>query len=750
MLFSKKIIEYKYDIIAYLLVSISILLVTFYISSSYWKLRINAYEKELQDVGVHYVSNINSGLNKYLAAADMMTLSFIRNVDNDNFLSDTKTMLKTTMAKYPNVKLVNLVLNAANVKFYDVFVDDSTQLYQLSMTQKDNNALNVQSQYENEDSDLKRKISSLTHKRQTQVLQAENIMINNKFSTVYPVVSVMYKGNFFLGYVVLYVDANLNKNNSEFDDYEIFAFSKSDKLASSNVGTALLGDKMSKVCKSCKSDYTEAYSMVANDKILTVCFNHGFNNNKTEWNVCVRGNISLLKLKNKILTIWGLGIACIMIAVLSIYLITRKYRQLWARTNLAIDKLVRGDIGIEELSDLSSKEQKTLKNSIAEVDTTFRTIISNNNKILSGNLQDIQPINKFNKKINNSHTQLYDKFIEINSELIDRNNELKEIKQIDKNLDIISELIQKNNSDVELMVDKFIQKIVNLLDFEMGAVFFKTNRNNVVYLEQAVSYAYNENKKNKLRFELGDSLVGACATEKRVVLLRKIPKNYLKIISGLGDAPPKNILLVPLLFENETLGVIELGSLHDIDDKTIKFVEKVAADIAVVLSLTQDNARNQRQVIRHKNESKILLAQNKTIKEQLKELQSIHDETIRNEAILKSRLNSISSVVILAEYNPDGILIDTNFKFNNTFLYSRAEIINQSVEKLIAKKDKNKVDEILHNIKQDKSYESVIYMRDKKSIEHKVYSIYSPILDEKGNIKSILFFGVRISDLDIR
>src|SRR5207237_1136395 len=75
------------------------------------------------------------------------------------------------------------------------------------------------------------------------------------------------------------------------------------------------------------------------------------------------------------------------------------------------------------------------------------------------------------------------------------------------------------------------------------------------------SYGYKARKAVSNRFKFGESLVGQAALEKSPILLSEAPTDYIKISSGLGEAAPVNIIVLPILLEEQVLGVIELASL---------------------------------------------------------------------------------------------------------------------------------------------------------------------------------------------
>src|SRR5262249_4771108 len=76
--------------------------------------------------------------------------------------------------------------------------------------------------------------------------------------------------------------------------------------------------------------------------------------------------------------------------------------------------------------------------------------------------------------------------------------------------------------------------------------------------------SYGPKGKNEVgkQFALGEGLVGQCALEKQKILLTNVPPNYIRISSGLGEAPPQNIIVLPVVFEGHVRGVLELASFE--------------------------------------------------------------------------------------------------------------------------------------------------------------------------------------------
>ena len=80
------------------------------------------------------------------------------------------------------------------------------------------------------------------------------------------------------------------------------------------------------------------------------------------------------------------------------------------------------------------------------------------------------------------------------------------------------------------------------------------------------TYAYRERKGLRNEFRVGEGLVGQCAFEKDRILIGDVPGDYVRISSGLGEAVPLNIVVLPVIFEGQVKAVIELASFHHFKD----------------------------------------------------------------------------------------------------------------------------------------------------------------------------------------
>src|SRR5947208_2556027 len=95
------------------------------------------------------------------------------------------------------------------------------------------------------------------------------------------------------------------------------------------------------------------------------------------------------------------------------------------------------------------------------------------------------------------------------------------------------------------------------------------------------------------RLELGEGLVGQCAVDKEKILLSNVPIDYIRISSGLGAAPPQNILVLPVIFEGQVKGVLELASFARFSPTHEAFLDQLTESIGIVINTIEANTRTE-------------------------------------------------------------------------------------------------------------------------------------------------------------
>ena len=138
--------------------------------------------------------------------------------------------------------------------------------------------------------------------------------------------------------------------------------------------------------------------------------------------------------------------------------------------------------------------------------------------------------------------------------------------------------------EINTLSSRIITYICRYLNMQIGRFYVKTDSNTFKVFG---SYSYNSSEGSPDEFNIGEGLVGQAALEDKIVLVQDVPADYMKIISGLGEAVPKNILIAPCMYHEEIECIIELGSFNQFTDVQLKFIEQVSENIATSINLTK-------------------------------------------------------------------------------------------------------------------------------------------------------------------
>ncbi|WHY65099.1 response regulator [Neobacillus sp. SuZ13] len=137
--------------------------------------------------------------------------------------------------------------------------------------------------------------------------------------------------------------------------------------------------------------------------------------------------------------------------------------------------------------------------------------------------------------------------------------------------------------NVSMLAQLLITKLVPMVGATCGVFYVKEVEEREQYLRKISAYASLDNK-DYMRFRFGEGLIGQCALEKRSILLTNVPDHYVKIGSGTGVGSPKNIIILPIQFENDVLAVIEIASFESFCPLQVKLLEAVTNNIGIKIN----------------------------------------------------------------------------------------------------------------------------------------------------------------------
>jgi signal transduction histidine kinase/CheY-like chemotaxis protein/HAMP domain-containing protein len=228
------------------------------------------------------------------------------------------------------------------------------------------------------------------------------------------------------------------------------------------------------------------------------------------------------------------------------------------------------------------------------------------------------------------------------SNLRDTTRTNQEQTWLKSNLARFSGLLQGQRSH-DALARLIMSELVPLVSAQHGA-FYGLEADDAAepVLKLLSTYAYQRRKHLSHRFGLGEGLVGQCALEKKSILITDVPDDYIQVSSGLGQAPPRNITVQPVLFEGQIKAVIELASFQQFSPIHLVFLEQLSQTIGVVFNMVGASMRTEELLAELTRSNTELGARSKELEEKASELEIKNHEIACASASLEDKARELA------------------------------------------------------------------------------------------------------------
>lgn len=145
------------------------------------------------------------------------------------------------------------------------------------------------------------------------------------------------------------------------------------------------------------------------------------------------------------------------------------------------------------------------------------------------------------------------------------------------------------------------------------------------YLKLDACYAYDRRRFEEHIVDLDEGLLAQAVLERASIYLTDVPEDYIRITSGLGDAPPRNLFIIPLIGEQKIYGVIELASFRKLQDFEIDFLKKISESVAATIATVRINEQTKLLLSNAQEYAQKMQAQEEEMRQNVEELASTQE-----------------------------------------------------------------------------------------------------------------------------
>lgn len=175
------------------------------------------------------------------------------------------------------------------------------------------------------------------------------------------------------------------------------------------------------------------------------------------------------------------------------------------------------------------------------------------------------------------------------SAILDARNEAKDLDWLKSGVARLNDLVLGEN-DPKSLASSVVTEVAGYIDAKVGALYVLDAGGETPVLSLLGTYAYTSRKNLSSRFHVGEGLVGQAALERKQILIQNAPEDYIRVVSGLGEAVPRNICVTPFLFDGSVRGVLELATLKPLSKVELEYIEQIATVIATAFEIVRAQA----------------------------------------------------------------------------------------------------------------------------------------------------------------
>ncbi len=351
--------------------------------------------------------------------------------------------------------------------------------------------------------------------------------------------------------------------------------------------------------------------------------------------------------------------------------------------------------------------------------------------------------------------------------LLNMRDNLVKVSEEDSKRNWISEGLAKftvflrDTTDEQRFYDTILSNLIRYIHANQGYLYVINEEDeNDDFLEVKSVYAYGKQRyleeKKKIKWKQG--LVGQAWFDKEPLFFTEIPSDYVNITSGMGEATPTCVFIIPLIINEKVFGAIEIASFEPLSTEKIEFVSKLSETIASTISTVKVNAKTKMLLNQSQQQTEEMRAQEEEIRQNLEEMQAtqsemtrmqrhLQEEKIKLEEEFLAQSNIINSVAIVSRTDLQGNITYVNDEFLKWSKYAKEEVMGKNHRILKSGDQDDQIfEDMWRTISSGNIFRGEIKNKAKDGSFYWVDAIIAPILDKHGKPKEYIAQRFVIND----
>ncbi|MBN2612151.1 MAG: GAF domain-containing protein [Bacteroidales bacterium] len=237
--------------------------------------------------------------------------------------------------------------------------------------------------------------------------------------------------------------------------------------------------------------------------------------------------------------------------------------------------------------------------------------------------------------------------IEQQKRAIEEKDKAEEVNRwTNEGLAVFSSILNKEKNDLKKLSRLLISQITKYTGSQQGGIYISENvGDSKVQIKLYGYYAFNAEKLEKVIFMPGEGLIGTSFQQQETIEMDHLPETYAKLNSGLGATALRYLLIIPLVHDNESVGIIEIVSIEKLEPHKVDFIVKLSESIASVVSSVKSNNLINEMLVKTQEQSEELHAQEEEMRQTMEEMRATQENIQAHERNMHSEIEDLRKKV---------------------------------------------------------------------------------------------------------